>query len=161
MFTVSTLQPVMSLKSVVTFVKELQPGQSVSYGRTFTADKPMRVATVCVGYADGYPRMLSGGPDRGVMVIRGQRAPVGGRVCMDQTMVDISDIPEAKEGDEVVVIGKSGDNELSAEEVSELAGSFNYELLCDLGKRIPRVYYRHGKVVGSKDYNEDDYCDFM
>ena len=83
------LQPVMSLKSVVTFVKELQPGQSVSYGRTFTADKPMRVATVCVGYADGYPRMLSGGPDRGVMVIRGQRAPVVGRVCMDQTMVDV------------------------------------------------------------------------
>ena len=84
-----------------------------------------------------------------------------GRIFIDQTRVDISYIPEAKEGDEVVVIGKSGDNELSAEEVSELAGSFNYELLCDLGKRIPRVYYRHGKVVGSKDYNEDDYRDFM
>ena len=88
----------MSLKSVVTFVKELQPGQSVSYGRTFTADRPMRVATVCVGYADGYPRMLSGGPDRGVMVIRGQRAPVVGRVCMDQTMVDVTDDSRREDG---------------------------------------------------------------
>ncbi len=116
------------------------------------------VATIPIGYGDGYPRALS---NKGSILIHGKKAPILGRICMDQTMVDISDIPEAKEGDEVVVIGKSGDNELSAEEVSELAGSFNYELLCDLGKRIPRVYYRHGKVVGSKDYNEDDYRDFM
>ena len=91
----------------------------------------------------------------------------GGKVLADETnkafdaIDDSSDWAFYIQGDEVVVIGKSGDNELSAEEVSELAGSFNYELLCDLGKRIPRVYYRHGKVVGSKDYNEDDYCDFM
>ena len=100
------LQPVMSLKCVVTFVKDLQPGQSVSYGRTFTAERPMRVATVCVGYADGYPRRLSGG--LGVMNIHGHAAPVVGRVCMDQTMLDVTDIPDVKMGDEVTVFGPGG-----------------------------------------------------
>ena len=133
-------------------------GTAIGYGATFVTDHETVVATIPIGYGDGYPRALS---NKGSILIHGKKAPILGRICMDQTMVDISDIPEAKEGDEVVVIGKNGDNELSAEEVSELAGSFNYELLCDLGKRIPRVYYRHGKVVGSKDYNEDDYCDFM
>ena len=132
------LQPVMSLKSVVTFVKELQPGQSVSYGRTFTADKPMRVATVCVGYADGYPRMLSGGPDRGVMAIRGQRVPVVGRVCMDQTMVDVTDIPCVKMGDEVTVFGPDGGD--TADTIAAKTQTINYEVVCGLARRVPRVY---------------------
>ena len=123
----------MSLKSVVTFVKELQPGQSVSYGRTFTADKPMRVATVCVGYADGYPRMLSGGPDRGVMVIRGQQAPVVGRVCMDQTMVD-----------EVTVFGPDGGD--TADTIAAKTQTINYEVVCGLARRVPRVYKENGKI---------------
>lgn len=138
------LQPVMSLKSVVTFVKELQPGQSVSYGRTFTADKPMRVATVCVGYADGYPRMLSGGPDRGVMVIRGQRAPVVGRVCMDQTMVDVTDIPGVKMGDEVTVFGPDGGD--TADTIAAKTQTINYEVVCGLARRVPRVYKENGKI---------------
>lgn len=138
------LQPVMSLKSVVTFVKELQPGQSVSYGRTFTADKPMRVATVCVGYADGYPRMLSGGPDRGAMVIRGQRAPVVGRVCMDQTMVDVTDIPGVKMGDEVTVFGPDGGD--TADTIAAKTQTINYEVVCGLARRVPRVYKENGKI---------------
>ena len=138
------LQPVMSLKSVVTFVKELQPGQSVSYGRTFTADRPMRVATVCVGYADGYPRMLSGGPDRGVMVIRGQRAPVVGRVCMDQTMVDVTDIPGVKMGDEVTVFGPDGGD--TADTIAAKTQTINYEVVCGLARRVPRVYKENGKI---------------
>ena len=141
------LQPVMSLKSVVTFVKELQPGQSVSYGRTFTADKPMRVATVCVGYADGYPRMLSGGPDRGVMVIRGQRAPVVGRVCMDQTMVDVTDIPGVKMGDEVTVFGPDGGD--TADTIAAKTQTINYEGVCGLARRVPRVYKEYGKICES------------
>mgnify|MGYP000779582725 FL=1 len=138
------LQPVMSLKSVVTFVKELQPGQSVSYGRTFTADKPMRVATVCVGYADGYPRMLSGGPDQGVMAIRGQRAPVVGRVCMDQTMVDVTDISGVKMGDEVTVFGPDGGD--TADTIAAKTQTINYEVVCGLARRVPRVYKENGKI---------------
>ena len=153
-----SLTPALTLKSEIAYIKTVPTGTAIGYGATFVTDHETVVATIPIGYGDGYPRALS---NKGSILIHGKKAPILGRICMDQTMVDISDIPEAKEGDEVVVIGKSGDNELSAEEVSELAGSFNYELLCDLGKRIPRVYYRHGKVVGSKDYNEDDYCDFM
>lgn len=153
-----SLTPALTLKSEIAYIKTVPTGTAIGYGATFVTDHETVVATIPIGYGDGYPRALS---NKGSILIHGKKAPILGRICMDQTMVDISDIPEAKEGDEVVVIGKSGDNELSAEEVSELAGSFNYELLCDLGKRIPRVYYRHGKVVGSKDYNEDDYRDFM
>ena len=152
------LTPALTLKSEVAYIKTVPAGTAIGYGATFVTDHPTVVATIPIGYGDGYPRALS---NKGSVLICGKRAPILGRICMDQTMVDITDIPEAKEGDEVVVVGKSGDEELSAEEVSELAGSFNYELLCDLGKRIPRVYYRHGEVVGSKDYNEDEYRDFM
>ena len=90
----------MTLKCLVTFVKDLLPGQSVSYGRTFTAKAPMRVATVCVGYADGYPRMLSGTQGQGLMMVNGQPAPVLGRVCMDQTLLDVTNIPGVGMGDE-------------------------------------------------------------
>ena len=139
------LRPVMSLKAVVTFVKELQPGQSVSYGRTFTATVPTRVATVCVGYADGYPRLLSG---KGVMRINGKAAPVLGRVCMDQTIVDVSGIPDAKMGDEVLVFGPdAGGPADTADTIAEKTGTINYEITCGISRRVPRVYLQDGRTV--------------
>ncbi len=146
------LRPALSLHSKVVYVKTLHEGESISYGGTFTAKSQMRVATVPVGYGDGYPRSLS---NKGYCLIMGKRAPILGRVCMDQFMVDVSDIPEATEGSEVTLIGKDGNEEITAEMLGDLSGRFNYELVCDLGKRIPRVFFRHGDVVGVKDYNKD------
>lgn len=127
--------PVMTFKSVVSLVKEINTGESVSYGRTFTADKPMRIATVSVGYADGYPRILS---NRGEVLIGGRRAKIVGKVCMDQLCVDVSDIQNVKIGDEVVLFGK----DLSVDELAELAGTINYEIVCGLSKRVPRIIKR-------------------
>lgn len=138
------LQPVLSLHSIVTFVKELQPGQCISYGRTFKADRPMRVATVCVGYADGYPRALSGGQGQGVMCIHGRPAPVVGRVCMDQTLVDVTDIPDVKMGDEVLVFGPGAGD--TADTIAEKTDTINYEIVCGLARRVPRVYKENGTV---------------
>ncbi len=134
-----SLRPALSLKSHLVYVKEVEAGTPVSYGGTFVTDKRMRIATVPVGYGDGYPRSLSG---KGDVLIRGRRAPILGRVCMDQFMVDVSDIPGVLEGDEVTLIGKDGAEEITMEELGAVSGRFNYELACDLGKRIPRVYYK-------------------
>lgn len=131
------LKPAMSLYSHVVYIKTIHAGQSVSYGGTFTAQQDMRVATIPVGYGDGYPRSLSG---KGYVLIRGKRAPILGRICMDQFMVDVSHISEAAEDDRVVLIGEDGGERITAEELGGLSGRFNYELVCDLGKRIPRVY---------------------
>ena len=138
------LQPALSLHCIVTFVKELQPGQCVSYGRTFTADRPMRVATVCVGYADGYPRALSGGQCQGVMSIHGRPAPVVGRVCMDQTLVDVTDIPDVKMGDDVTVFGPGGGD--TADTIAQKTHTINYEILCSLARRVARIYKENGTV---------------
>ncbi len=143
------LSPALALYSHIVLVKHLHAGQSVSYGGTFTADRDMRVATVPLGYGDGYPRSLSG---KGSVLIRGRRAPILGRICMDQFMVDVSDIPGAREGDRVVLIGVDGDERISAEELGNLSGRFNYELMCCLGARIPRIYVRGGKIVKSAEY---------
>ena len=148
------LRPVMELKSAVSYVKEMRPGQKISYGGTYTVERPMRVATIPVGYGDGYPRGLSG---RGCVLICGRRAPILGRICMDQFMVDVTDIPEAEMDTEVTLIGRDGGEELRVEDLSKLSGRFHYELVCDIGKRVPRVYYRHGKIVGRKDYFDDSY----
>ena len=148
------LRPVMELKSAVSYVKEMRPGQKISYGGTYTVERPMRVATIPVGYGDGYPRGLSG---RGCVLICGRRAPILGRICMDQFMVDVTDIPEAEVDTEVTLIGRDGGEELRVEDLSKLSGRFHYELVCDIGKRVPRVYYRHGKIVGRKDYFDDSY----
>lgn len=138
-----SLQPALSLKSHLVYVKEVEAGTPVSYGGTFVTERKTRIATVPVGYGDGYPRSLS---NKGRVLIRGRRAPILGRVCMDQFMVDVTAIPEAKEGDEVTLIGKDGIEELTVEELGEVSGRFNYELVCDLGKRIPRIYYKDKRV---------------
>lgn len=151
------LRPVMGLKSFLTYVKDLAPGRQVSYGGTFTAKKPMRVATVPVGYGDGYPRNLSG---RGFVLIGGRRAPILGRVCMDQFMVDVTGIPEAQVGTPVTLIGQDGTDAITVEDLARWGGGFHYEIVCDIGKRVPRVYLRHGEVVGTKDYFDDRYEDF-
>ena len=141
------LRPVLSLHSHVVYVKDLYPGQSVSYGGTFTAEQKMRIATIPVGYGDGYPRMLSG---KGYVLIHGKKTPILGRVCMDQFMVDVTDIPKVREGDAVTLIGTQGEETITAESLGELSGRFNYELVCDLGRRIPRVYIQDEKIVETR-----------
>lgn len=138
------LRPVLSLRSVVSHVKTLLPGATVSYGREFTADREMRVATVPVGYADGYPRALC--PGGAEVLIRGQRCPVLGRICMDQLMADVTGVPGAAMGDRVTLIGRDGDDGITADEVARWEDTINYEVVCALSKRVPRVYLKGGKV---------------
>lgn len=139
-----SLEHALSLHSHVVYIKTLQAGQTVSYGSRFVAKKETRVATVPLGYGDGYPRSLSEG--KGYVLIRGQKARILGRVCMDQFMVDVSDIPEALEGDKVTLIGENEGAYISADYLGELSGRFNYELVCDLNQRLPRVYIKNGVV---------------
>lgn len=143
------LKPALSLYSTIVYIKTIRRGQSVSYGGTFTAGHDTRVATVPVGYGDGYPRSLSGG--RGYVLIHGRKASVLGRVCMDQFMVDVTDIPQAQMGDRVTLIGEDGGERITAEMLGELSGRFNYELVCDLSRRIPRVFFREGRVAAVQD----------
>lgn len=143
------LKPALALKSHVAFVKEIERGTPVSYGGTFVAKEKMKIATIPVGYADGYPRSLS---NKGYVLIRGKKAPILGRVCMDQFMVDVTQIEGVSFGDKVTMIGKDGNEILPLEVLSELSGRFNYEFVCDLGKRIPRVYVRDGKIAEQVDY---------
>ena len=143
------LRPAMELITHISHIKALDAHQGIGYGYTYVTEKPIRVATVPVGYADGYPRALS---NHGKVLIHGKRCPILGRVCMDQMMVDISDVPEAKIEDPVILIGKDGEERISAEEVGEAAYSFNYELVCGIARRIPRIYTRGGKVVKQNLY---------
>ncbi|MFR6065292.1 MAG: alanine racemase [Eubacterium sp.] len=142
------IRPVMQWKTHISHIKTLENGREISYGGTYTVVGEKKIATIPVGYADGYPRCLS---NKGKVLINGQFAPITGRVCMDQFMVDITGI-EAKEGDTVVLVGKSGENELSMEEVSEAAYSFNYELPCRIARRVPRTYYQNGNLIFSTNY---------
>lgn len=142
------IKPVMEWRTHISFIKELEEGREISYGGTYKTQETRRIATIPVGYADGYPRCLS---NRGKVLINGQFAPITGRVCMDQFMVDITGI-DAQVGDTVILIGKNGDHELSMEEVSESAYSFNYELPCRIARRVPRTYYRGGKLVKHTNY---------
>ena len=143
------LKPALSLKSHIAFVKEIPKGTPVSYGGDFVSQHSMRIATIPIGYGDGYPRSLSG---NGYVLIRGKKAPIIGRICMDQFMVDVSEIPDAKFGDKVTLIGHDRGEYLPVETLSELSGRFNYEFVCDLGKRIPRVYMQNGKIEEQVDY---------
>ena len=142
------LFPALDLKSHITMVKEIPAGEKVSHGCTFTTTRTTKLATVSVGYGDGYPRALS---SKGYVLVRGQKAPIVGRVCMDQMMVDVTDIENVTRADIVTLIGKDGDAEITVEEIAALAGTFNYEFVCDLGKRIPRSYYLNGEYIGTHD----------
>ena len=142
----AVLRPVMALKTVVTQVKEIPAGTTVSYGRTYTASAPIRVATVPIGYGDGYCRSLS---NKGRMLIHGQPVPVIGRVCMDQCMLDVSALTDVQVGTEVTVFGR---DTLTADAVAGWMGTINYEVICLLSKRVPRLFYRDGRLVGKLDY---------
>ena len=143
------LHPALSWYSRVVYVKDVPAGQPISYGGTFVAPRDMRVATIPVGYGDGYPRGLS---SKAKVLINGKGAPILGRVCMDQLMVDVTEIPTVREGDKVTLIGCDADEQITVEKLGELSGRFPYELVCCIGNRVPRVYMRGGKPVAIKDY---------
>lgn len=142
------MRPVMSLTSHISHVKELSDGRQISYGGTYTVQGSAKIATVPVGYGDGYPRSLS---NIGYVLIHGKKAPIRGRVCMDQFMVDVTEIPEAATGDEVRLLGTQGECSISIEELGALSERFPYELACDIGKRVPRVFYRDGQIIAARE----------
>lgn len=143
------LLPVMSLRSLVSLVKEIEAGDQISYGRTYTAPSPRTLATVPVGYADGYSRQLSG---KGEMALAGRRAPVAGRVCMDQLMLDITGLGKVLPGDPVTVFGRPEENAPTADALAALAGTIGYEVVCAVSRRVPRVYLRQGQEVAVENY---------
>ena len=141
------LRPVMALKTVVSQVKDLAPGDCVGYGRTYTADRALRAAAVCCGYADGYPRCLS---NLGVASIHGKPAPVIGRVSMDQIVLDVSAVPGVSAGDEATLLGAAPADGFA--QAAEKAGTISYELLCAVSRRVPRIYLRGGGIAEVLDY---------
>ena len=143
------LHPAMALYSTVSMVKDVPAGTAVSYGRVYRAAQPLRVATVAIGYADGYARALSG---KARMLVRGQFAPVIGRVCMDQLMLDVTGIAGVQAGDMVTLVGQDGAQALTFDEMAALSGTIHYEKICLIGKRVPRVYRKDGKEIGVEDY---------
>ncbi len=143
------LIPAMELKSIVSLVKTVEPQTSVSYGRMFVTKKPTKIATVPIGYADGYPRQLY---VRGSMLVRGRKAKIIGRVCMDQLMLNVTSVPEVREGDLVTVFGRDGEASITLDELAAYNHTINYELVCMISKRVPRIYYRGGKEVGELNY---------
>ncbi len=146
------LQPAFSLHSHIVYLKTLSTGEEISYGGTYVTKRETKVATIPVGYGDGYPRTLS---NVGYVLIRGKKAPILGKICMDQFMVDVTEIPQVTEGDEVVLIGNSRDETITMEELGDLSNRFNYELVCVIGKRVPRIYYKEGNRCYAKDYFDD------
>ena len=143
------IKPVMSWLTHITHIKTLEPGREISYGGTYKTTEPRVIATIPVGYADGYPRCLS---NKGRVIINGQYANIVGRVCMDQFMVDVTDVKGVNLNSTVTLVGSDGDACLSMEEVSNSAHSFNYELPCRVARRVPRVYYKNGEIVKVVNY---------
>ena len=143
------LQPALRWVSRITHIKTLEPGREIGYGGTYTTTAPTVVATIPVGYADGYRRNLSG---KFYVLIRGKKAPILGRICMDQMMVDVTGIPEAAPDDQVVLVGTSGSERISVEQIAAVADSFNYEFVCGISRRVPRVYLSGGEIVHSVSY---------
>ena len=133
------LKPVMSVKANIIQLKEVGVGFSVGYGRKFISERPSKIATLALGYADGYPRPYS---KFGKVIVNGVVCPIAGNICMDQCMVDVTDVPEVHEGDEVIVMGSDGVNEVSADYIAEMTGTINYEITCAFGQRLPKVYVR-------------------
>lgn len=145
------LKPVMSFKSRIAQIRELPEGHPISYGMTYRAPRAMKMAVVPVGYGHGYSWRLS---NSGEVLIRGERAPIVGRVTMDVTLVDVDAIPEATVGDEVVLFGRQGDGEITVDDVAGLVGTINYEIICGIGKRVTRVYVRSGETIGMRTLTE-------
>ena len=143
------VRPAMSLYTVVSMVKEIPAGATVSYGRQYTAPTPRRIATVAIGYADGYPRSLS---NRAEMLLHGKRAPVIGRVCMDQLMLDVTGIPNLSDGMQITIVGEENGKRITMDEIASMTDTVHYEIMCVIGKRVPRVYRRNGKDIGAVDY---------
>ncbi|MGN1411730.1 MAG: alanine racemase [Oscillospiraceae bacterium] len=134
-----TYKPIMSLKSVVSLVKYISTGDTVGYGRTFKADKPLKIATVTAGYADGYSRLLS---NKGQVLVHGTRCNIIGNVCMDQFMIDVSNVDNVQSGDIVTLVGKDGNEEITLDELANIIGTINYELACNINLRASRVYLK-------------------
>jgi len=147
------LQPALQWRSRVTHIKMLEPGREISYGGTYVTTRKTRVATVPVGYADGYRRSLSG---KFYVLIRGRRAPILGRVCMDQMMVDITDVPDVRIDDPVVLVGSDGNDVITMEQIAAAADSFNYEFVCGISRRVARRYRQGGRIVKTVHYLLDD-----
>ncbi len=147
---VLNLKPAMTIKTHISFVKEVCENFFVSYGRTFKTERKSKIATIPVGYADGFIRRMSNG---GRVIVNGEYAPIIGRICMDQMMIDITDVQgEVKSGDEVIIMGKSGDKEIAADEIANLLDTINYEVVCMIGKRIPREYIRNNEILKTVNY---------
>ena len=138
------LQPAMTLKTTVAYVKTLRAGADISYGRTFTAERDMKIATVPIGYADGFVRQNA---RDGYMLVNGRRAKIVGRICMDQTMLDVTGIEDVKVGDEVIVFGTGEHGEPTADTLARNTDTINYEVVCLVGKRVPRIYYKNGVIT--------------
>lgn len=143
------IKPALQWKTHISYIKTLPAGREISYGGTYKTTADTVIATIPVGYADGYPRSLS---NKGRVIINGKYAPIVGRICMDQFMINVTDIPDAKVGDCVTLVGTDGDACLSMEEVSNLSGSFNYELPCRISRRVPRVYIKNGEEYKTVEY---------
>ena len=148
------LRPALSLYSRITYIKHIKKGEYVSYGATFKANSDMDVATVSFGYADGYPRDLS---NLGYVLIHDIKCNIIGRICMDQTIVDVSNVPNVNIGDTVVILGKSAGNSITVDELTKDSNTFSYEFICGINKRVPRLYYCEGEYIGKKDYIRDLY----
>ena len=131
------LRPAMSVKASILHLKEIPEGATVSYGQKFTAARRSRIATLALGYADGFPRPYS---MKGRVIINGHFAPIAGNICMDQCMIDVTDIPDVKLGDEVIIMGSDGEKVISAEDIAQATGTINYEIICAFGQRLPKVY---------------------
>jgi alanine racemase len=143
------LRPALSWYSQISHISLLPAGREISYGGTYVTSAPTKVATVTVGYADGYSRSLSG---KFYVLIHGKKAPILGRICMDQMMVDVTDIPEAQVGSKVTLVGKDGNEQITVEQIAEAAGSFNYEFVCGVGHRVPRYYIQNGQLRHTVNY---------
>ena len=148
------LEPALQWLSRVTHIKTLEPGREISYGGAYVTTRPTVVATIPVGYADGYRRSLSG---KFHVLIRGRKAPILGRICMDQMMVDVTDIPDVQPGDRVTLVGSDGDETITMEQIAAVADSFNYEFVCGISRRVPRIYVSGGKTVHSVHYLTDSF----
>lgn len=142
-------QPVMSLHCCITHIKQIAPGETISYGRHFVAQRPTVIATIPIGYADGYPRLLSNKAD---VLVHGQRVRQVGNICMDQCMLDVTDIENPAVGDEVVLFGRQGAEEIRLEELARIIGTIDHEILCNVNRRVPRIYTRNGSIVRRLEY---------